>query len=276
MELAAEGGASGNEAGAPGSEAGAPGAAGNDGSGGSAGEVGSAGSPSGEGGADSGPEANGKDLSITLFIDPFRVVKAWDGVPPSSPSDHVDVLFPQGSGEYRTNSFGVDLVDLYPLGQPTFGLQYLPTFAFANANEYTSESYLIAPSEPYLVANSQPMSVIFDGRGVPVIGRTGGNVDAVSLQLGQAARMFERMGDDGGTPLYRYYVEYGIKDADGVDDGGMYYHNDKAMAGHIVEGFGHLSAVGDSATLLVKDGPRCHAEYDYCYGDRTAVMRRVR
>jgi hypothetical protein len=56
----------------------------------------------------------------------------------------------------------------------------------------------------------------------------------------------------------------------------MYYHNDKTMAGHIVEGFRHLSAVGDSTTLLLKDGPRCNAEYDRCYGDRTAVMRRVR
>lgn len=275
-EAAAEGGASGNEAGAPGSEAGAPGSAGESASGGSAGAPGSAGSPSGEGGAGSEPGGDGQDLSITLFIDPFRVVKAWDGVAPSSPADHVDVLFPQGSAEYRTNSFGVDLVDLYPLGQPTFGLQYLPTFAFANAAEYTSESYLIAPSEPYLVANSQPMSVIFDGRGVPVIGRTGGNPGPAALKIGQAARMFERIGDDGGTPLYRYYVEYGIRDVNGVDDGGMYYHNDKSMAGHIVEGFRHLAAVGDSATLLIKDGPRCHAEYDYCFGDRTAVMRRVR
>jgi len=274
-----EGGAPGSEGGAAGNAAGAPAAGGDDGSAGvsdpgSAGESGVAGAPGGEAGAGGG--GSSKDVNITLFIDPYRVVKAWDGVPPSSPSDHVDVLFPQGAGEYRTNSFGVDLVDLYPLGQPTFGLQYLPTFAFANAAEYTSESYLIAPSEPFLVANSQPMSVIFDSERVPVIGRTGGNVDAVSLQLGQAARMFERIGSAGGTPTYRYYVEYGIKNADGVDDGGMYYHNDKTMAGHIVEGFRHLSAVGDTVTLLIKDGPRCHAEYDYCYGDRTAVMRRVR
>jgi hypothetical protein len=261
----AEGGASGDTAGAPGSA----------GKAGSGAEPGSAGADSGEGGAGSVP-SDTNDLSITLFIDAYRVVKAWDGVPPSSPADHVDVLFPQGAGESRSNSFGVDLLDLYPIGQPTFGLQYLPTFAFANASEYTSESYLIAPSEPYLVANSQPMSVIFDGRGVPVIGRTGGNVDALSLQLGQAARMFERIGEDGSTPLYRYYVEYGIRDDGGVDDGGMYYHNDKDMAGHSVEGFRHLNAVGDSTTLLLKDGPRCNAEYDRCYGDRTAVMRRVR
>jgi hypothetical protein len=242
---------------------------------GGAGETGAAGATIAEGGASSDPGTT-SDLSITLFIDAYRVVKAWDGVPPSSPTDHVDVLFPQGSTESRSNGFGVDLIDLYPLGQPTFGLQYLPTFAFANASEYFSESYLIAPSEPYLVANSQPMSVIFDSRGVPVIGRTGGNVDLLSLQLGQAARMFERMGEDGSTPLYRYFVEYGIRNQDGLDDGGMYYHNDKTMAGHIVEGFRHLSAVGDSTTLLLKDGPRCNAEYDRCYGDRTAVMRRVR
>jgi hypothetical protein len=87
--------------------------------------------------------------------------------------------------------------------------------------------------------------------------------------------MFEPIGAAGGVPLYRYYVEYGIEDADGVDDGGMYYHNDRSMAGHVVEGFRHL-ALGETAPVVVKDGPRCKAEYDRCLGDRAGVIRRVR
>lgn len=227
----------------------------------------------GAGGANAQPS---RDISVSLFIDAFRVVKAWDGVAPDSPADHVDVLFPQASNDLRSNQFGIDLVELYPLGQPTFGLQYLPTFAFANAAEYISETYLIAPAEPFLVANTQTVSVIFDGQGRPLIGRTGGNTDSASLQLGQAVRMFEPMGEDAGDVLYRYYVEYGIRDANNVDDGGMYYHDDKSMAGHSVEGFRRLAAVGDTAPLTIKDGPRCNAEYNRCLGDRAALMRRVR
>jgi hypothetical protein len=229
-----------------------------------------------EGGAEGSPAPPSHDISVSLFIDAFRVVKAWDGAAPSSPTDHVDVLFPQASNDLRSNQFGVDLVELYPPGQPTFGLQYLPTFAFANASEYISETYLIAPAEPFLVANSQTVSVIFDGQRRPLIGRTGGNTDSASLQLGQAVRMFEPIGEDAGDVLYRYYVEYGIRDANNVDDGGMYYHDDKSMAGHSVEGFRRLAAVGDTAALTVKDGPRCNAEYNRCLGDRAAIMRRVR
>jgi hypothetical protein len=258
-----------------GGQAGALGQAGES-QGGQAGEMGQGGAfPEGGIGGTGAPPS--RDIAITLFIDSYRVVKAWDGAAPSGPSDHIDVIFPQGAGEMRSNQYGVDLVELYPLGAPTFGLEYLPTFAFPNseAEGYHSESYLIAPSEPFMVENSQPTSIVFDADGVPVIGRTGGNVDSASLALGQAARMFEPIGASGGVPLYRYYVEYGIKNADGVDDGGMYYHNDRSMAGHVVEGFRHL-ALGDTAPVVVKDGPRCNAEYDRCLGDRGAVIRRVR
>ena len=261
--------------------------------GGQAGALGQAGEPSGNPGGQAGEAGQGgafpeggnggtaappsHDIALTLFIDSYRVVKAWDGASPSGPSEHIDVIFPQGAGESRSNQYGVDLVDLYPLGAPSFGLDYVPTFAFPNgeAESYHSESYLIAPSEPFVVANTQATSIVFDADGVPIIGRTNANVDSASLALGQAARMFEATGESGGVPLYRYYVEYGIKDADGVDDGGMYYHNDRSMAGHVVEGFRHLS-LGDTAPVVVKDGPRCNAEYDRCLGDRAGVIRRVR
>lgn len=269
-----------NDAGGATAQGGEPGHGGmpSDGGASSDGGAPSYGGAFGEGGATSGPgEPPSHAIAVTLYIDPFRVVKAWDGVPPSGPSDHVDVLFPQGAAESRSNDHGVDLLDLYPLGSPAFGLEYLPTFAFPTerAEAYHTESYLIAPSEPFLVANTQAMSVIFDDAGLPVIGRTGGNVDAASLVLGQAARMFEHIGDDGANAIYRYYVEYGIKDANGVDDGGMYYHNDRSMAGHVVEGFRHLP-VGDTAPVVVKDGPRCNAEYNRCLGNRSGVIRRVR
>lgn len=221
-------------------------------------------------------DAGTQDLNVSLFIDAYRVVKAWDGHAPTSPGDHVDVIFPQGAAEGRTNQYGVRLLDLYPLGQPTFGLAYLPTFAFANAPGNVSETYLIAPAAPFTEANTQAVSIVFDGSGTPILGRTEGNVDAAGLQLGQAARMFEPLAADGGATAYRYYVEYGIKDANGNDDGGMYYHDDKTMAGHVVEGFRRLPNLGDTANVTVKDGPRCHAEYNRCFGDRSAVIRRVR
>ncbi len=78
------------------------------------------------------------------------------------------------------------------------------------------------------------------------------------------------------TPLYRYYVEYGIRDQNNVDDGGMYCHNDKTMAGHEVSSFRRLQHVGDTAPISIADGPRCKAEYDRCFDARTGVMRRMR
>ena len=230
--------------------------------------------PNDAGHGDAGEVTLDANVNVSIFVDSFRIVKSWDGAAGMSPSDEIDVIFPQGVGEGRTNSYGIALTDLYPFGHPTFGLEYIPTFAFINATGYVSETYLVAPSAPFVLDNSQPMTVIFDAAGVPITGRTHINNWTQSLQLGQAAHMFTE--SPAGSGMYRYFVEYGIHNTSGADDGGLYYHNDPSMAGHIVDGFQHLGAVGDTGTISITDGPRCAGEYNHCFGPRMGVTKRVR
>lgn len=79
--------------------------------------------------------------------------------------------------------------------------------------------------------------------------------------LGSVARLFE---DEGGGK-YTFYMDYGTRDANGNTDGGLYYNNDKNMAGFIATGFQPAASVGVSGSFTVKDGPRCWDEYNYCF-----------
>ena len=85
--------------------------------------------------------------------------------------------------------------------------------------------------------------------------------------VGTAARLFESEG--GGK--YTFYMDYRATDDNGNEDGGLYYNNDKNMAGYIANGFKLLDAVGDSDSFTVKDGPRCKGEYNYCFAKAKRV-----
>lgn len=222
-----------------------------------------------------------REIVVDLLIDSFHVVRAWDGrVGDGASLPGPGYPFPASTVPSRgANEHGLSENDLFPIGEPAFGLFYVPVFAFPRevsggdtSPSYYAETYQIAPNGGFDLALAQTLTVAFDPEGEPVLGYVGGlgeNPD--SLHLGQAARLFEKLADGS----YRFYTDGGPNNEAGgfrfgpAEDGGLIYSNDPKMAGHIVEGFRPL-ALGEKATFDIKDGPRCNGEYDYCVATRLA------
>jgi hypothetical protein len=229
---------------------------------------------------DGGPALT--EAKVSLLIDSFRVVKAWDGRYGTTPNyavgdgslHDVGYPFPYADNDTRTmNRWGLASHDFFAKGEPDFGLQYIPMFSFVNTERLNYHTYLLAPKDAFTPYNSQILTVVFDENGSPIIGKIGMGEDDETLRLGQSARHFEALGEGS----YRFYTDGADRDENGVEDGGFFYTDKKEHAGHIVEGLRLLPTLGDEATVTVKDGPRCKGEYDLClYGTgKTAYVKRV-
>lgn len=223
-------------------------------------------------------------LSVNLCIDTFRIVKVWDGrfgnssdyVPGDASKIPYPVFpFPYAENDSRVLANGLKGVDFFPLGKPHFGLgDYIPMFAFPNLSAVMAEVYIVAKTSSITPFNSQIFTVATDGAGTPIIGKFSLGEGESTLHIGSAARLFAKSADGS----YSFATNYGIKDANGVDDGGLYYNNDINMAGHLFTGFKSLANVGDTGTMTMKNGPRCKEQYDYCVAEAgvTAYYKRMR
>lgn len=217
-------------------------------------------------------QMNGSDPSITVLGDPTKVPQASAGFPLS------DVC------SDNKNSYGYNNCDFFPFGKPAFKMNYLPGFAFLGTKTLSSHVYAVSTEAgSWNHYNTGFIEVVLSNN-EPLFGRvfTTSNwkldqtvtpwkvVSSAAPLLGSVVRLFEK-----NTDSYTFHLDGGGKDANGVDDGGLYYNNDKTMAGHIASGF-KLTAVNATGTLSVKNGPRCKSEYDTCLGDRTYYLKRIK
>jgi hypothetical protein len=175
------------------------------------------------------------------------------------------------------NNWGINGCDLWPNGTPAFNVSYLPAFAFLDTTDLESQVYLISTqSGKFGHYNSKAMTLVVKD-GVPQVGMISGQLigaydftpttpasppaysGGTNPILGTVARIFEPT--SGGE--FTFYMDYG-DDNNGVEDGGLYYNNDKTMAGFIAEGFS-LKSLNGTGSFTVRDGPRCSDEYNYCF-----------
>jgi hypothetical protein len=238
---------------------------------------------------------------VTLLIDSTKVVTAWTGTSGdyqmngSEPSTTIlgnPARIPQASAGFplsdtcsdTKNENGYNTCDFFPFGKPAFKMNYLPAFAFLGKESLSSQVYAVSTeSGSWNHYNAGFIEVVLSD-GEPLFGRvfTTTNwkldqtvtpwkvVNSSAPILGSVVRLFEK-----NTDSYTFYLDGGSKDANGTDDGGLYYNNDKTMAGHIGSDF-KLTAVNATGTLTVKNGPRCKGEYDTCLGDRTYYTKRIK
>lgn len=252
------------------------------------------------------PDEADKDTStgamvVNVLIDSTNIVTAWTGATGNytfKTNDATNTIlgdstkvpdpvgFPLSSVCSDTkNSAGLNSCDFFPVGKPSFKLAYIPAFAFLGTSKLTSQVYLVSKEQSnYNHYNSGTLQLVFSD-GKPLLGLINskllGQYDSTVTPskyiggqtpiLGSVARLFEASGS-----TYTFYMDSGAKDANGVEDGGLYYNNDKTMAGYIAEGFTPATAVGTEGTIVVKDGPRCKSEYDYCIGSRTYYTKRIK
>lgn len=183
------------------------------------------------------------------------------------------------------NEWGLNLCDFFPLGTPAFKLAYLPAFAFLSTSGLSSEVYVVSTEDRlWNHYNSGTLQFVFKDN-VPQLGLIFSNpngdydfsvkpaklVKSAAPVLGSISRIFE----ETSSSTYTFHIDGGSVNAAGEDDGGLSYNNDKTMAGFIVEGF-KPTAVGETGTIVVKDGPRCKSDYDYCVGTRTYYTKRIK
>lgn len=237
-------------------------------------------------GDNSGAEATPPiSLNLALVVDTTYLLKAWDGrfgdsgsipnVRGTGKIPQPQFPFPMDSdpAHGRRHDVGLTQLDFYPEGTPAFGLgNYVPMFAFAGVGKANFQVYAFsldqnydsfwAPNQASSYRKTLIVTVALDKDGLPLLARTTSLAEGQELFMGALGRLFEKQTD--GT--YTFYTEYGVKDASGKDDGGMYYHADKTMAGHSYTGFNVKAKAGDEFQVVQHDGPRCKAEYDYCVG----------
>lgn len=242
------------------------------------------------------------DYTVNILIDSTKIVKAWTGdtsgtyqVDGSTPTttflgNGTNIPMPTGFPLSDTcsdtkNQWGFNTCDFYKPGTPAFKLEYLPAFAFLGTANLTSQVYLVSTEsgvwnhynaamiqlvlrsgKPVFGLSNSPLNLSFDQTVTPWRAKS----HAAPI-IGSVVRLFEQTAES----TYTFYMDGGSKSAAGVDDGGLYYNNDKTMAGYIGEGFKILPLNG-TGTLTVKDGPRCKSEYDYCVGTRTYYVKRLK
>lgn len=236
-------------------------------------------------------------LSLSLVVDTTYLIKVWDGrfgtssatslvrgdgkVPPPVfpfPMDNI----PANS---RRHDVGLTQLDFYPEGKPAFGVgNYIPMFGFANVGKATFGVFAFSldqnfdsfwsPTNAGGFKKTLILTLAYDSTGKPLLSRTTSLAESLNMFIGALGRVFEKQSD--GT--YTFYTNYGVKDASGKDDGGLYYHSDKTMAGHSFSGFKANAAVGDTFQVIQNDGPRCNAEYNYCVGSagRSLWVKRLK
>jgi len=238
---------------------------------------------------------------VNLLIDSTKVVSAWigtsgtyfvDGTEPTTTFLGDATKIPKAVGFPEStvcsdtkNTWGYDSCDYFPYGKPAFKLNYIPAFAFLSTAGLSSQVYQVSTENgSWNHYNSGTMQFVVKNN-VPQMGLVfttpNGAVDftqtppkfirGVGPLMGSVSRLFE----DDGSGTYTFYQDYSMVDETGKNDGGLYYNNDKSMAGYIVTGF-KLTDVGALQTIVVKDGPRCKGEYDNCAGDRTYYVKRLR
>ncbi len=238
---------------------------------------------------------------INILIDSTRVVTAWLGSGGNYPIDGSEpsttflgdgtkipaaVGFPESNVCSDTkNMWNLNSCDFFPVGTAAFKLNYIPAFAFLSTSGLTSQVYAVS-TEPgvWNHYNSGAMQFVVKD-GIPQMGlafsHPNGKYDpsvtpAKYIQgagplLGSVSRLFE--GVSGSS--FKFYMDGRSTNDAGVQDGGLYYNNDKTMAGSIVSGF-RLTAVDETQSIVVSDGPRCKGEYDTCIGDRTYYLKRIK
>lgn len=209
------------------------------------------------------------NLSVDLAIDTYRIVKAWDGRygntseyvrGDSSKIPHLPYPFPNAE-DTRMLRNGLKSVDFFPAGKPAFGMgDYIPMYAFPNSSGLKAKVYLVAKDSTFSPFNSQVMTIVSDSSDVPLIGKFSLGENIQTLRIGPAARLFEKQ----GSGKYNFATSFGEKNENGTFDGGLYYSNDVAKAGHLFEGLDLALPVGGSSTLTMKNGNRCRGEYNNC------------
>ncbi len=193
------------------------------------------------------------------------------------------------------NNWGLNDCDFFPQDTPAFRVGYLPAFAFLDTEGLELHTYLITTQldgngDPVFNHYSTATMTLVMQNNVPQLGMiTSQHVASWKFEdngiklnppvyeggtspiLGSAARLFE---ENNGE--YTFYMDYGVHNASGVNDGGLYYNNDKTMAGYIAEGFVPKANVGDTGSFTVRDGPRCSDEYNYCWAkDKNTYLHAV-
>jgi hypothetical protein len=238
---------------------------------------------------------------VNVLIDSSKVVTAWLGTSGSflvkgdlSSSEFLGdtskipmpIGFPASDVCSDTkNEWDLNSCNFFPIGTPAFKLAYLPAFAFLSTSGLSSQIYLVSTEDGlWNHYNSGTLQFVFKDD-VPQMGLAFTSVNAeydynvqppkvvrsATPVFGSVSRLFE----ETGSSTYTFYMDGGSKNAAGVDDGGLYYNNDKTMAGYIVEGF-KPTEVDGTGTIVVKDGPRCKSDYDNCLGARTYYVKRIK
>jgi hypothetical protein len=203
---------------------------------------------------------------VNILIDSTKVVTSWLGT----------------TGSYKVKA---DETSSQFLGDPSIKLAYLPAFAFLSTTGLNSQVYVVSTEDGlWNHYNSGIFQFVFKDN-VPQLGLIFSNpngdydftvnppklVKSAAPVLGSVSRLFE----ETGSSTYTFHMDGSSTNAAGEDDGGLYYNNDKTMAGAIVEGF-KPTAVDGTGTIVVKDEPRCKGEYDYCIGTRTYYVKRIK
>ena len=223
-------------------------------------------------------------LDLNILIDTYNLVKVWDGryggsnpedinmetptyntstTPPKLFMPAPVMPFPQGDDDSRTGATALKMNQFFPPGNPHFAMgNYLNAFALINSGGIKAQTYLIGKQSVYTPFNTQSLTIIYDGAGEPQFARVGIGELNTTLHLGATAKMFEKQAD--GT--YNFGTNGSAQDALGVDDGGFNYNDDIKMAWHLLSGF-RKSALGQKFSMLLKNGPRCKGQYDYCVAE---------
>jgi len=234
-----------------------------------------------------GTETTDDAIDISLLVDTFRIIKVWDGryqagnisnwQPGAGGAGNIPAPvfpFPQSAQDSRTlGSNNMHSYDFYPEGSPAFAFSnYLNLFSLVNAKGLKSQVYLIAKTNTITPYNNQLFTVVMDGDGNPLFARVGIGESNETLHIGPMAKLFEKQADGS----YNFASSGASVTVDGVDDGGLYYNDDKEMAGFLFTGFRKLG-LGQKAQMTMKNGNRCKGEYDYCVDAAgvTAYYQRV-
>ncbi|RYZ89418.1 MAG: hypothetical protein EOP04_06870 [Proteobacteria bacterium] len=237
---------------------------------------------------------------VNILIDSTKVVSAWLG---SSGSYRVDgsettsqflgdpakvpeaVGFPLSNVCSDTlNRWNLNSCDFFPIGTPAFKLNYIPAYAFLSTSGLTSQVYAVSTEAGiWNHYDSGTMQFVLKS-GVPILGLNSSSpngkyssatppkfIQGNGPLIGSVSRLFEGQADSS----YRFYMDGRATNDAGVEDGGLYYNNDKSMAGFVVEGFKPTDVDG-TQSIVVSDGPRCSGEYDSCIGARTYYLKRIK
>ena len=110
----------------------------------------------------------------------------------------------------------------------------------------TSQTYVVAMKNPsdatFAFNETYRLTVVFDAAGVPQTGQAAANTPDTTFYLGMAVRLFETAGT-----TYTFYTNGDAVDpVTRVNDGGLFYNNDKTMAGHQIVGFQRDPVIGQA------------------------------